>query len=193
VTLSSRRLALCLGLAGALLGSRVSAQILAPGPPGPFVIDVRGATSGIPASPGLYPTLSETFTVPARGFGIDVGGHVYPLSLRAARLGIGVNLTYVRGTSVDATATVRTIDPQISFNFGTANGWSYLSAGLGTARVSAGTSVSVQAINAGGGARWFLTRHTAVSFDVRLHKLSAEGATMPASTLVSASVGLSLK
>ena len=137
---SGRRLALWLGLAGVLLGSRAAAQTLAPGPPGPFVIDVRGATSGIPSGPGLYPTLAEEARVPVRGFGGDLGGHVYPLKLGPARLGIGVNLIYVRGTSVDTHATVRIIDPQISFNFGTANGWSYLSAGLGTAHVNAGRS-----------------------------------------------------
>jgi hypothetical protein len=190
---SGRRLAIWLGLAGVLLGSRAAAQTLAPGPPGPFVIDVRGATSGIPSGPGLYPTLTEEASVPVRGFGADLGGHVYPLKLGPARLGIGVNLVYVRGTSVDTHATVRFIDPQISFNFGTANGWSHLSAGLGTAQVNAGTSVSTQAINAGGGARWFLTRHTAVSFDIRMHKLSAEGATLPKTTVVSLAVGLSLK
>jgi hypothetical protein len=48
---------------------------------GKKALDVRGATSGIPAAPGLYPSLGSTFTVPARGFGFDVGAHVYPLSV----------------------------------------------------------------------------------------------------------------
>ena len=189
----SGRLALWLGLVGVLLGSRAASQTLAPGPPGPFVIDVRGTTSGIPSGTGLYPTLSEGASVPARGFGVDVGGHVYPVRLGPARVGVGINFIYVRGTSVDAHATVQTIAPQISINFGTADGWSYLSAGLGTARVRAGASVSVQSLNAGGGARWFLNRHVGLGFDVRLHKLSAEGTTMPAATLVSTAVGFSLK
>jgi len=187
------RLALWLGLAGVFLGSRAASQTRAPGPPGPFVIDVRGTTSGIPSGTGLYPTLSEGASVPARGFGVDVGGHIYPVRLGAVRVGVGVNFIHVRGTSVDAHATVQTIAPQISINFGTSDGWSYLSAGLGTARVRAGTSVSVQSVNAGGGARWFLNRHLAVSFDVRMHKLSAEGSTMPAAGLMSTSVGFSLK
>ena len=93
---SGRRLAIWLGLAGLFLESRAAAQTLAPGPPGPFVIDVRGATSGIPSGPGLYPTLTEEASVPVRGFGADLGGHVYPLRLGPARLGIGVNLIYVR-------------------------------------------------------------------------------------------------
>ena len=79
------RLAAWLGLAGVLLGPRVEAQGLTPGKPGPYVIDVRGVTSGIPASPGLYPDLGDQYVVPARGFGFDVGAHVYLFSLGPAR------------------------------------------------------------------------------------------------------------
>jgi hypothetical protein len=189
----SGRLAVWLGLAGVLLGTRVEAQSLTPGRPGPFVIDARGATSGIPASPGLYPDLEDEFVVPARGFGFDVGAHVYLFNLGPARLGIGANMIQVRGTTTDANATFRTIAPQLSFNFGTSDGWSYLSVGAGTARVRAGASASSSAINAGGGARWFLNRHLAIGFDIRVHRIAADGDTMGKSTQVSASVGFSLK
>lgn len=189
----SGRLAAWLGLAGVLLGTQVEAQGLTPGKPGPFVIDVRGVTSGIPASPGLYPDLGDQFVVPARGFGFDVGAHIYLFSLGPARLGIGANYIEVRGTATDADATLETIAPQLSFNFGTSDGWSYLSVGAGTARVNAVASASSSAINAGGGARWFLKRHLAVGFDVRFHMIAADGDTMGKSTQVSASVGLSLK
>jgi hypothetical protein len=187
------RLAAWLGLAGVLLGPRVEAQGLTPGKPGPYVIDVRGVTSGIPASPGLYPDLGDQYVVPARGFGFDVGAHVYLFSLGPARLGIGANYIEVRGTATDADATLETIAPQLSFNFGTSDGWSYLSVGAGTARVNAVASASSSAINAGGGARWFLKRHLAVGFDVRFHMIAADGDTMGKSTQVSASVGLSVK
>jgi hypothetical protein len=189
----SGRLAAWLGLAGVLLVTQVEAQGLTPGKPGPFVIDVRGVTSGIPASPGLYPDLGDQFVVPARGFGFDVGAHVYLFSLGPARLGIGANYIEVRGTATDADATLETIAPQLSFNFGTSDGWSYLSVGAGTARVKAIESASSSAINAGGGARWFMNRHLAVGFDVRFHKIAADGDTMGQSTQVSASVGFSLK
>ena len=189
----SGRLAAWLGLAGVLLGTQVEAQGLTPGKPGPFVIDVRGVTSGIPASPGLYPDLGDQYVVPARGFGFDVGAHVYLFSLGPARLGIGANYIQVRGTATDADATLQTIAPQLSFNFGTSDGWSYLSVGAGTARVNAVASASSSAINAGGGARWFMNRHLAVGFDVRFHKIAADGDTMGASTQVSAAVGFSLK
>ena len=189
----SGRLAAWLGLAGVLLGTQVEAQGLTPGKPGPFVIDVRGVTSGIPASPGLYPDLGDQYVVPARGFGFDVGAHIYLFSLGPARLGIGANYIEVRGTATDADATLETIAPQLSFNFGTSDGWSYLSVGAGTARVNAVASASSSAINAGGGARWFLKRHLAVGFDVRFHMIAADGDTMGKSTQVSASVGLSVK
>jgi hypothetical protein len=190
----SGRLAVWLGLAGVLMGSRVAAQSLTPGPPGPiFVVDVRGSTSGIPTSIGLYPTIPDNGSVPTRGFGYDVGGHVYLFNLGAARLGLGVNVIGARGTAPDATATLRIVAPQLSFNFGSSDGWSYLSLGAGTARVNAEETGSSSAINAGGGARWFIKRHLAVSFDIRLHKIAADGDTMGQATLLSASVGFSLK
>ena len=42
-------------------------------------------------------------SVPSRGFGYDVGGHVYLFNLGPARLGLGVNVIGVRGTATDAT------------------------------------------------------------------------------------------
>jgi hypothetical protein len=189
----SGRLAVWLGLAGVLLESQAGAQSLTPGPPGPFVIDLRGSTSGIPTSIGLYPTIPEGGSVPSRGFGYDVGGHVYLFSLGPARLGLGINVVGVRGTATDATATLNILAPQLSFNFGSSEGWSYLSAGAGTARVKAGETASSSAINAGGGARWFIRRHIAVGFDLRWHKIAADGETMNASTLFAAAVGFSVK
>lgn len=190
----SGRLAVWLGLAGALLGLRVDAQSLTPGPPGPhFVVDLRGATSAIPTSAGLYPTVPEGGSVPARGFGYDVGAHVYLFNLGPARVGLGASVIKVRGTAPDATTTMDILAPQLSFNFGSSDGWSYLSLGAGNARVNAEETGSSSAINAGGGARWFITRHLAVGFDVRMHKIAADGDTMGSSTILSASVGFSVK
>jgi len=190
----SGRLAVWLGLAGVLLGSRGEAQSLTPGPPGPiFVVDVRGATIGIPTSIGLYPTVPEGSSVPSRGFGYDVGGHIYLFNLGTARVGLGVSVIGVRGTATDATATMRVVAPQLSFNFGTSDGWSYLSVGAGTARVDAEATGSSSAINAGGGARWFIKRHLGVGFDLRLHRIAADGDIMGDSMTFAASVGFSVK
>ena len=123
-------------LALLVLPSSVVAQSLNPGPPGPFVIDVRGVTSGVPTASVLYPQLTFQGVVPSRGFGFDIGAHIYRFLLGAARLGLGANYIRVNGTSADARVNLQMFAPQLSFNFGTANGWSFLSAGLGPVRGS---------------------------------------------------------
>ena len=200
----------------ALLIAPASAIAQMPEPPGPYVIDLRGTTVGIPNSPAFFPPLASGTPVPARGFGFDAGVHLYPVSLGVARLGLGANVLYARGhiASSDVTGTVRMVAPQLSFNFGTRQGWSYLSAGYGgaslrsdaplvTGTASAATDSAVisggslntgriGALNLGGGARWFLSGHAAIGLDVRFHRLSAT-ATTPRVTLISVSVGLSLR
>jgi hypothetical protein len=177
--------------------------------------------------------------VPTRGFGFDVGAHVYGPSLGPARLGFGLNFMRVRatastlvapaGTEAPTTQTpgtvvvappdietlFTTVAPQISFNFGTVDGWSYLSVGAGLAsteataipRAAAGEidtgpetrdSGSVMSINYGGGARWFLGDRLAVGFDIRFHRLSSgrdssAGGVTPGGTLFSASIGISVR
>jgi len=74
--------------------------------------------------------------------------------------------------------------------------WSPLSNLLlygGTARVDAEVSGSSSAINAGGGARWFIKRHIGVGFDLRLHRIAADGDVMGDSMIFAASVGFSVK
>jgi hypothetical protein len=175
-----------------LFASHASAQSLNPGPPGPFVVDIRGVTSGVPTASTLYPELTFQDAVPSRGFGFDIGAHVYRFHLGAARLGLGANYIRVNGTSADAHVNVQIFAPQLSFNFGTANGWSFLSAGLGPVRVLGDQRFDTTSLNAGGGARWFTSNHIAIAFDIRLHKLAAIK-TFPQTMLVSASVGVSVK
>jgi hypothetical protein len=184
-------------------------------PPGPYVIDLRGATVGLPQDVGFYPPLSESTLVPARGFGADAGAHVYLLSMGPGRLGAGGSFTQVRGTngvvaSGQSALTLRLFTPQLSINFGSAAGWSYISAGAGLASLSGRfrSDVLVEqpgertrtllAFNVGGGARWFFTRRLAVGFDLRLYRIGSEGATVnepgaPSALLGGAAVGLSVK
>jgi hypothetical protein len=201
----------------------VMAQSVAPGPPGPYAFDARGITIGMPSAPAFYPALPAATLVPGRGFGADVGGHLYVLRLGPAELGVGANIVWARGTAStppsaagpstaapppDARATLVIVAPQISLNFGTADGWSYLSGGAGAARLETATSGplestsrktgAVAAFNVGGGARWFMTPRVAVGFDLRLHWISGgrsrngDPAT-PSSTVGSASAGLSFR
>jgi hypothetical protein len=175
---------------------RASAQ--APDPPGPWVFDLRGATSGTPSDTAFFPPLPADTLVPSRGFGFEVGAHVYMLSLGPARIGLGASYLRARGTTDTVTTDVRTVAPQLSFNFGTTNGWSYLSAGLGRAWVrttaeqvtgtAARESDAITAMNFGGGARWFLTSRLGVGFDVRWHRLEST----PQAMLLAASAGFSI-
>jgi hypothetical protein len=192
---SVRRLMRTLMLVALMPASGTFAQTLNPGPPGPYVFDFRAATSAVPASETFVPEGDTTATVPTRGFGGSMGAHLYALQLGPARLGVGVDFLFARGTTADATTTLGSVDPQVSANFGTADGWSYLSAGYGITRVSAdpaGVSESMPSLNWGGGARWFLSPHFGVGFDVRVHHISA-GDTIPKDIAVAATVGVSLK
>jgi hypothetical protein len=229
-----------LAVALALGAASAHAQGLNPGPPGPFVIDIRGATSSVPSAGEFYPPPDDNdddegevvdITVPARGFGFEVGAHVYPFQLGPARIGLGASYTHVRATvvsglpvddppgsgqgggggsgtgggsaddaaPVDVILTARSIAPQVSFNFGSANGWSYLSAGYGRAAVrttlGAGLERStdgLSVINFGGGARWFFSDHFGIGFDVRWHRAGSTDTT-PGTTMFAAAVGLSVK
>jgi hypothetical protein len=231
----ARRLAAFVVLVFILASTPAAGQIAPPAAPGPYVIDIRGATSGLSTHAAFFPASPEGTNVPTRGYGVDVGAHVYPMQLGIARLGVGVGLLRVRGTASPATpssstsssatgattprvvAALTVIAPQLSFNFGSAAGWSYLTAGVGRARVTSVTSAFggtgadsmvtpagdansglQQSLSIGGGARWFTKAHLGVSFDVRVHMISAGGATgtrpaTPSTTVVAASAGISVR
>ena len=215
-----------------LVPSVVNAQ--EPGPPGPYVIDVRAVMTGIPNDPSFFPTVPSSTLVPSRTLGFDVGAHVYLLQFGPARVGIGASFLRAKGRtspprptdsasgssapqtlpSVDSTITA--LAPQLSLNFGSSTGWSYISAGVGQTRITSTTSsyasgsgssaetvaaqtVDVdgrQTINVGGGARWFTTSHMAFSFDVRFHMVAAgtsDGRQTPKTTLIAAGAGLSFR
>ena len=179
-----------------------------PGPPGPYVIDLRGALIGVPGAGAFFPAATpegvSLKSVPSRAFGFDVGGHVYPGSVGAARLGVGVNLIRARASisAPDVSAVVTTVAPQVSFNFGSADGWSYLGGGYGVAMVTSHVAAAntdadsgrVGAINVGGGVRWFLRPRLGAGFDVRFHRLGkgARGPT-PAGRVLSFAVGISVR
>jgi hypothetical protein len=172
------------------------------------VVDVRGATGGMPSEAAFYPPLPEDTLVPARGFGFDAGAHVYGGTIGPARLGYGANVLVVRATQTVTSAVGRLVAPQVSFNFGGPRGWSYVSGGVGVATISgrltgrAGLidleqdSGALMAFNVGAGARWFFLSRMAFTFDLRFHRYGAGGdedAPTPAGTVGSASVGLSFR
>jgi hypothetical protein len=103
---------------------------------------------------------------------------------------------------------VRAFSPQLSLNFGSRRGYSYVSAGIGTVErtyeategqlakeVNDGTRV--RALNYGGGARWFAASHVAFTFDLRFYRVQSQEATttsaaLPSQRLFVASVGISI-
>ena len=225
-----RHAAIIVLLGGLALAAPAAAQTQTPDHPGPYAIDLRGATAAVPQSPGFFPAVPTGTLIPARGFGIDIGGHVYVASLGAARIGIGANLVRVRSTASPSespststpsttpalpttprvVATITTLAPQLSFNFGSSAGWSHVSLGYGRAHVKTSRSAfrtgaeakrdsgGTSALNFGGGARWFFKTHLAFSFDLRFHMMSAGSAddtapATPKATFVTATVGISLK
>ncbi|MBI4887896.1 MAG: hypothetical protein HY824_12445, partial [Acidobacteria bacterium] len=193
-------------------------------------------STAVPQQAAFYPAVPSGTLIPTRSLGFDVGAHVYVLRLGPSRVGVGLELLRATGkttvptpvpppggasatppapqTRPDVTVTVRALAPQVSFNFGSADGWSYVSAGIGRAGVQATTSAfgsgsgttaattpegtlesgALRSINFGGGARWFTNRHVAFSFDIRFHKVAGGGPVeVPATTLLAASAGMSFR
>jgi hypothetical protein len=219
-----------------------AAQTQGPGAPGPYVVDVHAGLGALPGSAVLFPPLPSGTTIPAAGLAVNAGGHVYLISIGPARIGIGASVVrasgrtsppQAAGTTAGTTAgtaagttsgllparpdvetRITAVAPQLSLNFGTSDGWSYISAGIGRAKARATTSAfatgtgtdavitdpsvvsgSLRAVNFGGGARWFTKRHVAISFDVRFHQVSDAGGevAIPRTTLTVVTAGFSFR
>lgn len=106
---------------------------------------------------------------------------------------------------IPVTSRFTALSPQITFNFGHRNGWSYVGGGLGTSRLNVypqqpTTPVQrgVRTLNYGGGARWFLTPNVALSLDLRFFAISpieqlGEQPGSPRQTLMAANIGVSVR
>jgi hypothetical protein len=171
-----------------------------------FAIDLHAASIGLPTAEGWIPEVSADTPVPDRAWGPAGTVTAYPVRFGIMTLGVGVGMSTARGKSdsleivsgtgasetVRITPIVRTkvinLVPQLSINFGHKLGWSYLSAGLGRTKVeSSADAVGItpqvivpaawnQALNFGGGARWFMKRRFGAGFDVRFIKLGSRAA-----------------
>jgi hypothetical protein len=165
-----------------------------------FAIDLHAASVGLPTAEGWIPVpvLGDT-PLPGRGFGVAGGVTAYPFKLGIVTFGFGVTMSAGKGKGEalaiptgSVTPVFRTqalnIIPQVSINFGHRLGWSYLSAGVGTTRIGASADATAtlpqvilpdtwnQALNFGGGARWFMKPRLGASFDVRFVKLGSRAA-----------------
>ena len=196
-----------------------SAQELSEQPIGRYMVDLRGALPKVPPDDGLARPYGLAGTnLPGLGLGVDFGGHVYPIRWRSVTFGVGVSAVFGRshaspvtqsdGTVLgkDVTAHFSAIAPQISFNFGSAAGWSYLSGGLGTSRLEIRTPDTPagtvwprrKTINYGGGGRWFIRDRMAITFDIRFYAMNPVTETptikpSPRLRMLVISVGVSLR
>jgi hypothetical protein len=189
---------------------------------GPFVLDIHAT---VPRFPSDDLQLAESrgmqlAELPGAGLGVQGGAHVYLLRIKVVTIGVGAEFAAGRAretppanqTTVPALRpseeTFTTFAPQLSFNFGNGNGWSYVSGGVGMstwAIVPKGQegfpadSEALKTINYGGGARWFAKKHLAFSLDVRFYAINpgtpflAGVLGSPRTTLMIVGAGISLK
>jgi len=188
-------------------------------PIGRYVADVRFEFPKFKQDPGVASSIGvATENLPTRGFGLVAGAHWYPLRLGFMTLGLGGEFSKARRGKTLNTGTeaapvevaVHTrfsaVSPQVSFNFGARDGWSYISGGIGWSIYTSEAAdkplpdpeSSTKTINYGGGARWFARKHLAFGFDVRFYAVNPQLATatrpgFPRMTLLSLSGGLSVR
>ena len=211
-----------------LIAAARPARAQEPPPRIPFVVvDVHGSMPRFPSdSQPLADSRAMTLAeLPGSGLGLQAAITLYPLHWKAVTFGIGGDVITSRARQSTDAATAaaaaaaglavpraseerfRSFAPQLSFNFGNGNGWSYISGGLGRsnwALVPEGQegyppdSDVLKTLNYGGGARWFMKRHVGFSFDVRFYAISP-GTTYegipgtPRTTLTVINAGVSIK
>lgn len=194
-----RRVIWLLALAPLLGAGEADAQPTT-GPIPAFVVDARGSLARFKKDPGVADGLGvQLDNLPTRGLGLTAGAHWYALRLRKITFGIGGEMLLARDSAtfensddsetnaVGPTVTTRlsAFAPQISFNFGRDEGWSYISGGLGSARITsergdvpvAESAARTRMLNYGGGARWFNSPRMAFTFDVRFYAISPRPST----------------
>jgi hypothetical protein len=190
---------------------------------GPFVVDIHGTFPRFPSEQGLADSRGMSLAeLPGVGLGAQLGAHVYVFKWKAVTVGLGGEVAIAHASqtpSADmtgvraATETFKTAAGELSLNFGTGHGWSYISGGLGRSIwsvVPAGSNPlpadtdPIHTVNYGGGARWFAKTHLAFSFDVRFYQMDpgtpyvdpATGAAYPGTprtTLLIFGAGVSVK
>jgi hypothetical protein len=197
-----------------------------PPPIGPFAVDAHVSIPSFPSdstqlaqSHGLCASPDDCqqalASLPGRGWGGQLGAHFYFARWKAVTFGIGGELMVARATSTPAAGSTGipleerlvSASPQLSFNFGTGNGWSYISGGIGRSvwalhetglQPSAVDVEPLLTVNYGGGARWFIKKHLAFSLDVRWYEIH-DGTPIaplpgsPRTTLMIVGAGVSLK
>jgi hypothetical protein len=157
-------------------------------PIGRFAVDLQGSLANFPQDSSVASSLGTIEgNLPARGFGARIAATFYPLRLGPMTIGLGGAMALASGaqqaetTGERFTTTLLSVAPQLSLNFGRKRGWSYLSGGIGSSRLTiaregADGGPAAPTVDYGGGARWFLRERLAFSFDVRFYNIAATDA-----------------
>jgi hypothetical protein len=215
-----RPLAFTLSLLAAATPGFAQDPVQAPAqePIGLFVADVRAAFPKFKADASVATALGvDPLDLPTQGLGLVFGAHVYPVHVRAITVGFGAEVIRSGRSRTRATTdagvvgpTVHTafsaLSPQLSLNFGSRDGWSYLSGGLGWGRFDTELESAplpdaegrLRVINYGGGARWFAKPRLALSLDLRFYAINPQEAAagrpaFPRKTMMVMSAGIGLK
>jgi len=175
---------------------------LARQPIAPFVVDARIPFPRFKENDAIAAGLGvDKADLPVRGIGLLGGAHVYPLRRGSFALGFGAEMLRARASETKKAAdnvpnavdgpTVKTrwsqFSPQVSLNFGSREGYSYLTVGIGKSKLTTeleddpqpDPESSVSTLNYGGGARWFIKKHLAFNLDLRFYSISEEDAATP--------------
>ena len=207
----------------------LSLPALAQGPPQkepipPFAADLRGIFARHKSEPSVATELGVAAgNLPSHSLGLVGGAHVYVLRGHTVTLGLGGTMLVGGGSetikttdaatgAVTTSPTVRrhfrSINPEISLNFGHKNGWSYISGGFGgrsrmyVDREDAPASDAPlrSTLTYGAGARWFAKNHLAFSVEIRWYSIAEQPASAatnvmlePRTTLMVLSGGISIK
>jgi hypothetical protein len=201
--ISAARVLLSSSLVLAIIASRpatVFAQDTQPEdlPIGRYVADARVQFPKFKQDPSVSGSLGvATENLPTRGFGFALGAHWYPLRFGFMTLGVGGEInktgndrtkntgTETAPVNVTVNTSFSAVSPQVSFNFGARDGWSYISGGIGWSNLTTERKDlplpppenGIKTINYGGGARWFFKKHLAVNFDIRFYAVNPQLAT----------------
>jgi hypothetical protein len=184
------------------------------------VFDLRGFYSPLGQDPVTAANLGIAETaLPGRGLGGVAALHLALVRRGKLALGLGGEALLARASRTPSVPTgsealpgpavhqrLEGLTAQLLVNFGTADGWSYVTAGTGPMRFGtylgdtppAEPSPRKSALNMGGGARWFAKPHLAFTFDVRFYLTRPEVETpdypgRQRNRLMILSAGLSIK
>jgi hypothetical protein len=214
-----RRAVVLRGACLLLLFAPAAARAQPQRPIGPFVADVRGMFARHKTDPSVANDLGVVpANMPGRSFGLSGDVHWYPLRVKNVTFGVGGEFVMGGGsrTVEPASATAppspvvrrhfSELSPQLSFNFGHRNGWSYISGGIGRSTLYAdredapvSDAPGRKTINYGAGARWFTNHHVAFSAEIRWYSVSPQpptpggGVAQPRTTLMVLSAGIGLR